>query len=399
MVGLLEAYMKSKTEIQEKDKKIEALEKTNLELKEQIEKLTAEKQEKLEEVFLPKKHVIKEEVEVKKDKKAVYEKVEIKEKEGQHRSIRSRMFEEEMNKPRGFRNRDSSSSSNSSQDSRSRSKRSRSTRSRSRSRRSKSRERNRDKRRQDSDEKKRTIDLDEWRPKKGSDLVKVDPTLASIKEKLKQKQELGNYHIFLCLESAAKFKSFSEMAKKKEEDDLKKKQQFVALQPISSSQPTKDGKMEKLDTSKVAIQWGSQKGIKGKTPEPQLQVKKALPFVGKRPGKRDSASPAKSKFGSNVPNVPPPTLTTNLPISYAPPVPRKPPKNPTPKNVDLRDMLAAAKAHMIARGEAIPDHIEDKMDMDIPLPPLPAAQDRDPDALKVRYTRIHFIHCQRKAIF
>ena len=45
-------------------------------------------------------------------------------------------------------------------------------------------------------------------------------------------------------------------------------------------------------------------------------------------------------------------------------------------------MLAAAKAHMSARGEGFQERAVAKMTMEIPLPPLPAAQDRDPDAMK-----------------
>lgn len=125
---------------------------------------------------------------------------------------------------------------------------------------------------------------------------------------------------------------------------------------------------EKLDPVRpqVAIQWGL-KGIKGKTPEPQASVKKAMPFVGKMPRKRentnrDSSSPAKSKFGPlSANNVPPPGVVTNA--NPTPPPPQKPqppppttfsvaptyqqppppvsvsqlggkraPKNPTPKN-------------------------------------------------------------------
>ena len=111
-------------------------------------------------------------------------------------------------------------------------------------------------------------------------------------------------------------------------------------------------------------------GLKGKTPEPQAAVKKAMPFVGKMPRKRenpnrDSNSPAaKSKFGplssNNVPppgvanptppppedkpQPPPPTSTfSSGPTYQQPPVPasfslsgKRGPKNPTPKNVDLK---------------------------------------------------------------
>ena len=563
LMGLMnkmsEAYMTAKGENEEFQKKIETLERENGELKAKIEILNKEK-----EILLKEK--IKEKVVAKKEKKEIVKndvnmddiftmnqreapkkfentKHTINNDEGghvkkkkseplndialppakadQHRSIRARMIEEEMLKPRGFRKADSSSSSssdssrsrsrsksksvsrkkpaNESRETRSRSRsvpkkkrpkesrsRSRSisrkkqfreqTRSKSRAYQSRSRSRSRSmshdrrsrsksnsrpqkrrvsrsrsksrhsssrspswnrnrKRRSPSDSPRRSrsqsrehsskdmdkqmkreelldkekdrktpeekeyrsaatdINLDEWRPKKGDDPTKIDPALALIREKFKLKQE-------------------AEAAKKKKEEESKKKITWTAMKPINtteygSNKNEESSTKEKVDMSvrpQVAIQWGN-KTLRNKTAEPQTMIKKAMPFVGKMPGKRDtnrdSNSPAKTKFGPPSGNsVPPPVVTTANPtpppqppkqtsfqsstmMSY-PSINRRAPKNPTPKDVDLKDMLAAAKAHMVARGEAIPDRAkrQSKLDMEIPLPPLPAAQDRDPDAMK-----------------
>ena len=112
---------------------------------------------------------------------------------------------------------------------------------------------------------------------------------------------------------------------------------------------------------------------------------------------RDSpATASKSKFGASAKGVPPPsvitdisptlsrasTFTNNSMPRIAVPMHKAPPKNPTPKSMNIQDMLAAAKAHMMARGENVPAKSRVRLEADIPLPPLPAAQDRDPEALK-----------------
>ena len=77
------------------------------------------------------------------------------------------------------------------------------------------------------------------------------------------------------------------------------------------------------------------------------------------------------------------TFTSNSMPRIAVPMHKAPPKNPTPKSMNIQDMLAAAKAHMMARGENVPaNKSRARLEADIPLPPLPAAQDRDPEALK-----------------
>ena len=111
--------------------------------------------------------------------------------------------------------------------------------------------------------------------------MKGDNDLAKIKEKInKQKQEA---------EMAAK--------KRQEEDEAnkrKKDQQWNTMTPVTSSANNQELKekpkenvfsSENLFRPQVAIQWG-QKGFKGKTPEPQTNVKKAVPFVGKMPSKK-----------------------------------------------------------------------------------------------------------------
>ena len=117
--------------------------------------------------------------------------------------------------------------------------------------------------------------MDEWRPKTADNPIKADNDLVKIKEKMKQKQE-------------------AEMAKKREEDEAKRKkdQQWNTMTPVSSTnqellkeKPKENIFNENLFRPQVAIQWG-QKGFKGKTPDPQTNVKKAVPFVGKMPSKK-----------------------------------------------------------------------------------------------------------------
>ena len=460
-----EAYSESKNENKELKDKIEALEVENSSMKDEITKLKEETAK-----YKNVKYVLNSEDDTKREKankKMLEPKIEpvlppLPHVEDQHRSVRAKMLETEMAKPRNvpepppprkapppmepsrrkrsYSPSSGSSSSRSRSRSKSRSKRddysrsrrnysrsrsrspSKSKRARSRSRtpprrssRSKSRSRSRSRSRSNSMDRgdrrsyrrsssrndrssgSRTrstdINLDEWRPKHADreERFKSDSTLSSIKEKLKAKQEM-------------------EMAKKREEDEAnrRKKESWNSFTPVatnafqegSSRSKTTDHMSENLFRPQVAIQWG-QKNVKGKTPEPQTSVKKAVPFVGKMPGKKkDTTTPDReaptftktksSRFGGTAAGVPPPTVMTDLapppkpnvmPPALAMPIIRKAaPKNPTPKNVDIQDMLAAAKAHMMARGEAPQQRAA--LETDIPLPPLPAAQDRDPEAMK-----------------
>ena len=175
-----------------------------------------------------------------------------------------------------------------------------------------------------------------------------------------------------------------QMKQKSESEKLKKSGSFTSSMSMIDDSKKSEPKSEKLDVRPTLnIQWGSKKA---KTPdsEPQIRKKSGFSFVGKMPKKksqeRDSVSPSKSKFGPQVQIAPPEVHAPPPPPSYMP-IKRNPPKNPTPKNVDIKDMLAAAKAHMMARGELIPETNNKKLEMEIPLPPLPAAQDRDPDAM------------------
>ena len=426
VIGLLskmsEAYMQAKADNKELVAKLEVLEKDKLEMAEEIEKLKASAKEnaiaktaKIEKLELlpPKKFentklVIKDDQEdddpimseevLKMEEIEKFEKSSSK-KQDRNRSVRAKMIEEELSRPRGYKKRSSRSRSNSRTSpsrsrSRSRSKsrsyqRSYSRRSRSRSY-DRDRERDRERRRQELEDRERErnkkgsrdrgdrpsrsndINLDEWRPKTAENPVKIDPTLASIKEKMKHKQDI-------------------EMALKQKDDEekyAKKQSAWTSMSMIDSKKP----EMPKMEPTKlevrpsVNIQWGSSK-LKAKTPDPQIGNKKSIQsFVGKMPKKRsverDSVSPNRSKFGAQV-NVPPPEVVAPaVPAPTYLPIRRALPKNPTPKNVDIKDMLAAAKAHMMARGELMPEPNSKKLDMEIPLPPLPAAQDRDPDAMK-----------------
>ncbi len=517
-----EAYTKSKKENKELDQRIKALESENKTCKSQIAELKTQLENKdvtirsLEavkppepEAFAPTKKIKLEVASEKSNKKKftpipaeVFQSATTddsstgggrppsptnkRDKEDQHRSVRAKMIEQEMESSRGRRRRGHSSSrsrSRSASHSRSRSRsgspssrRPMTQREREREQRRREledRERERDRRHHDRDryrgggggdyhrydrdrdrrersydrdreydrggrrdrerdrdrdrQSRDRINLDEWRPRNVEDPVKVDPTLASIKEKLVQRQE-------------------AEAEKKREREEETRRQQWSSvLNPVDASgdkdKGRGDGRGGQNDSRpQVAIQWG-QRGLKGKTPEPQNSVKKPMPFVGKMPGKkgktpdRDSSpfsskgpggAGASSRFGppagSNT-AIPPPTLMTNVPTpqpsaagyqpmggadatasggqaTYSsaavlsapgcPPLPKRPPpKNPNPKNMDINDMIAAAKAHMMARGEdlpaAAPPEVAEKSDggdMEIPLPPLPAAQDRDPEAMR-----------------
>ena len=230
VTGLLgkmsEAYMQTKAENKELLANIEALEKDKSEMATEIEKLKSEQQKSPivktaqigNSVGLPKKFentklVIKDDDQENDDpimdeealKMEEIEKFEKVKKQDRNRSVRAKMIEEELSRPRGHKKRRSRSRSSSRSPTRSRSR----SRSKSRSyhnrRRSRSRsydrdrERDRERRRQELEDRERErnknryksndINLDEWRPKTAENPVKIDPTLASIKEKLKQKQD------------------------------------------------------------------------------------------------------------------------------------------------------------------------------------------------------------------
>lgn len=431
VMGLLgkmsEAYMQAKADNKELVAKLEALEKDKSEMAAEIEKLKSsaaikKSTEKVPELLLPAKAkkfentklIIKDDQEDDDDDPIMSEEVlkmeEIEkfekssQKQDRNRSVRAKMIEEELSRPRGYKKQKSrsrsrsDSRSNSRSRSRSKSRSHRRSRSKSYDDRDRQRERDRERRRQeledrererernkkgsrDRDRRSNDINLDEWRPKTAENPLKINPTLASFKEKMKHKQDI-------------------EMALKQKDDDAKyakKQSAWTSMSMINDNNKKKEMMPEptKLEARpSVNIQWGSGSKLKGKTPEArEIGTKKSIQsFVGKMPKKksmeRDSVSPnrSSSKFGAQV-NVPPPEVCTPsvAPAAPAPtylPIRRALPKNPTPKNVDIKDMLAAAKAHMMARGELMPEPNPQKLDMEIPLPPLPAAQDRDPDAMK-----------------
>ena len=83
------------------------------------------------------------------------------------------------------------------------------------------------------------------------------------------------------------------MAKKREEEEeeakTKKSDQWNSMTPVVNQEPPQKVKIENVVENpfrpQVAIQWG-QKGLKGETPEPQTNHKKAVPFVGRMPSKK-----------------------------------------------------------------------------------------------------------------
>jgi len=309
------------------------------------------------------------------------------------------------------------------------------------------------------------IDLEEWVKPPETEGNK-DPTLLSLKEKIKEKEAIAQ-----------------------ERED--RRNRWVTTEPpapVAPPQPIQHKQTEQPipeNRPQVAMQWGQT--IK-KIPDQQLAAKKAVPVVGKMPWLKrggsaeygGAAAPANtaaagatrvSKFGPPVSGVnmavPPPTLVTLAPtlatssqpappgaISMPPvgmavpppgfsapplpPVPAPPPRprinrNPTPQSMDMNAMLAAAHRHMQSRFGGVPplpvpvpepelsiplpcdmpgmppprqQHRDDNMDLEydtgpdlpalpapdapnnqpapdvpgeisIPLPPLPAAHDKD----------------------
>ncbi|CAB4060492.1 unnamed protein product [Lepeophtheirus salmonis] len=228
--------------------------------------------------------------------------------------------------------------------SRSRSKERRSSSRDSRSRSKDYREKSKPKEFKNYKDRNDRINLDEWADKPTTD---KDPSLMSLKEKMLTKEKETE-------QQKKQWAAVSEATSLEELEPLKE-----ADIPDQTSMPPRP---------QVAIQWGQ--GIKKGTPEPAQQSKKTQPIVGKMPWlQKGVLSNVPTPFGLLGPEehpVPPPL----------PPPKKNPPKNPTPQAMDMHAMLAAAQAHMRARSEEfVPP------EMEIPLPPLPAATDKDPDAL------------------
>lgn len=139
-----------------------------------------------------------------------------------------------------------------------------------------------------------------------------------------------------------------------------------------------------------------------------------VPVIGKMPGrtaKSKSKTPERSSDRFGAPpamNMPPPgvygglttsmymqAITATMPTEPPPPEqpanPLKPPpptaeRHPTPQQTDIGAILAAAQAHISKKKAEFAANpyqasIEAAKQDEIPLPPLPAAMDKDPEAL------------------
>eukprot|EP00096_Caligus_rogercresseyi_P003956 TRINITY_DN1798_c0_g1_i2.p1 TRINITY_DN1798_c0_g1~~TRINITY_DN1798_c0_g1_i2.p1 ORF type:complete len:624 (-),score=213.77 TRINITY_DN1798_c0_g1_i2:124-1995(-) len=360
-----EAYMKAKKENKELSHRINALESENSVLKKQLESTkTKEPHQKWDgksshiiEVSKPKRK--KRDV-LPVDKPRRRSSSDGGEVEDTSRSVRAKMYEEEEERVK----------KNGAEDKMRRRRRDRSL---SRERRSQSRDRRQDspikyreERRAREDRrspsyprKEEKIDLDEWVEKP---CPEKEEGLKDLKEKMKVKEQKTAWAEVKALPQTEE--EHPPQTKKEEED-----------QPIMPSEPPRP---------QVAIQWG-QRVKRSLTPESSVPQKKPQPLVGKMPNKA-AKKPGESRFGPPANNIPPPGVLSSVPrpiglgANEQPPAPppvikRNPPKNPTPVAMDMSVILAAAKAHMRARSEEfVPPEIE------IPLPPLPAASDKDPSA-------------------
>lgn len=241
------------------------------------------------------------------------------------------------------------------------------------------------------------IDLEEW-VKPPENEGNKDPTLLSLKEKIKEKEAIAQ-----------------------ERED--RRNRWVTTEPpapVAPPQPIQQKPTEQPipeNRPQVAMQWGQT--IK-KMPDQQMAAKKAVPVVGKMPwlkrggsaeyGGAGSSAPTTtatrvSKFGPPVSGVnmavPPPTLVTLAPTLATssqpappgamvappgmaipppgfsapplPPVPAPPPKpridrNPKPQSMDMNAMLAAAHRHMQSRFGGVPPPPVPEPELSIPLP-------------------------------
>jgi len=227
-------------------------------------------------------------------------------------------------------------------------------------------------------DKNEKIDLNEWTEKPNSEKF-TDRSFQNLREKMKMKEEEQTKNE----EQKRQWAVVSDVSKHME-DELSVK--FVSDSPNQPPLPPRP---------QVAILWGQ--GIKKQME--QASIKKTQPIVGKMPClqkiKKIESRFGPANSGTNV-GIPPPTVLTNVPLPYnqqksqagvSVHIPlskddirqeikkKNASKNPTPQAMDMESILKAAKAHMRARSEELPP------EMEIPLPPLPAAQDKDPDAL------------------
>ena len=201
------------------------------------------------------------------------------------------------------------------------------------------------------DEKSEHICLEEWTPDRPS--YKNDPTMESLKIKLKQKED----------REEEERKKLQQQAEEEEERNRKLKESQVAEIPPPPPPP------EPPLRNPVAIQWGAAARSKA-TPDRSLPTKKNLTaFVGKMPGRGlkkitpdKESSPAPALVCQPLLVNPPPLVSK--PVEPVRPLDSVP---PTTASIDMTKILEAAQAHIKNRNNK-----EDEIE--IPLPPLPAAQ-------------------------
>ncbi len=216
------------------------------------------------------------------------------------------------------------------------------------------------------------INLDDWQKPMADQRDSPDPSLMSLKKKMMERERERDY------EDEERRRR---MRKEEEEEEANGGDQGQAADGRPAQPPPLPS-----DRPQVAIQWGSG-GTKGKTPEPGAgdKAKKAAPVIGKMPGRGKKASSVDreskpSRFGAQMPAhaFPPPTMagggdtsgftpamymqaiTATMPSEEPPaepPAPVKPPKNPTPVQMDITAIMAAAQAHVMKRNEELANQV------------------------------------------
>ena len=215
-----------------------------------------------------------------------------------------------------------------------------------------------------TDEKNDRICLEDWTPKQSQ--LSQDPTMVSLKKKLQQKEEDEE----------------REMKRRAEEEEERNRQRLLDIKlPSVADIPPPPTPPEQPPRNPVAIQWG-QTAKSRITPDKTIVAKKLTTFVGKMPGRgfkkmtpdREWAKPKDSPpVAPSAPSAPvvlpprPPSPTPPpLPVISAPPAP----------SLNLQQILEAAQAHIKNRNKqpVVPEAPPSFGEIEIPLPPLPAAQ-------------------------
>jgi hypothetical protein len=235
-----------------------------------------------------------------------------------------------------------------------------------------------------ADDRGERICLEEWTPQKS--ILNQDPTIASLKKKLKQKEEEEEEEI-----------RKRKLAAEAEDEEERKRQELEERNSLKNI-PAPPPPVDQPPRNPVAIQWGH--SIKNrKTPEKSLTAKKMTAFVGKMPGKgikKTTSEPEVVPTKSLVPSPPPPAIpkpaTPPPPPEISQNISKKPSnskfdlsentsnskfdlsKNSSNSKFDLKQIMEAAQAHIRNRNSQSQERSVEDKEIEIPLPPLPAAQ-------------------------